>query len=368
MSNTFGRIFRLTTFGESHGPAIGGIVDGCPAGIRLDSALVQAELDKRRPGTATTAAASPRKETDKIRFLSGLLDGRTLGSPIAFTIENKDQQPQDYEQLRDVFRPGHADFTYAAKYGLRDHRGGGRASGRETAARVAGGAIAQAFLAGLGVNIRACTTEIGGIKANAVDFDGAEGRVYFAPDSQSAAAWESLCEELRQEGDSAGGVVLLEAQGVPPGWGEPLFDRLDARIGAAMLGVGAVKGVEVGSGFAGAAMRGSAHNDVMYASKNRQGVQLPFDAARDVAFVSNHAGGVLGGISTGQRVLVKVAIKPVSSIALPQAGVNAAGEDINIQTGGRHDVCLIPRIVPVLKAMLALSLADFALLARCSRA
>lgn len=365
MSNTFGRIFRLTTFGESHGPAIGGVIDGCPAGVSIDAGAVQAELDRRRPGTGLPAA-SPRQEADKIHFLSGLLNGITLGTPIAFMIENQGQNHHDYEHLRDIFRPGHADFTCTAKYGLRDWRGGGRASGRETASRVAGGAIAQSFLKSQGINIRACAVELGGISADAPDFEGAELRPYFAADDESAAKWDKLCSELREAGDSAGGVVLLEARGLPAGLGEPVFDRLDARIGAAMLGVGGVKGVETGSGFAGAAMRGSAHNDIMRPCANdAECIQTP--SGEKISFDSNNAGGVLGGISTGQPLLVRVAVKPASSIARPQPGVNSSGEAVTINTGGRHDVCLIPRIIPVLKAMLALALADFTLLARCSR-
>ncbi len=365
MSNTFGRMFRLTTFGESHGPAVGGVVDGCPAGLRLDMDEMRRELAVRRPG-AGGAAVSARREEDKLIMLSGLAEGVTTGAPIAFMVENVDQRPDDYARLRDLFRPGHADFTYLAKYGTRES-GGGRASGRETVARVAGGAIALQLLRHFGVSVRACVLELGGIKAETVDLPGAAGRPFFAADDASVEKWEALCRQLREEGDSTGGVALLEALGLPPGLGEPVFDKLDARIGAAMFGVGAVKGVEIGAGFAAAALRGSKHNDAMLPCVPGLGEAcLSLPGGGGARFVSNHAGGVLGGLSTGQPLLVKVALKPVSSIGLPQKTVDSAGRAADLSIGGRHDVCVIPRAVPVLKAMLALTLADFMLLERAS--
>jgi chorismate synthase len=343
--NTFGRLFRLTTYGESHGSGLGGIVDGCPSGIALTAETLQAELDKRRPGSGGVAGTS-RREADQARLLSGVFEGRTTGAPIAFHIENTNQRPADYDALRDVYRPGHADIAFDAKFGIRDHRGGGRSSGRETVSRVAGGAIAQALLAGYGIRLLACTVEFGGIPAPLSDIPGATERPFFAPDEAAARAWEACALKAREDGDSLGGLVRVEAHGLPAGLGEPVFDKLDATLAHAVMSVGAVKGVAVGAGFAAAGTRGSENNDPLTPE----------------GFLGNNSGGILGGISTGQPVILTVAVKPIASIARPQQSVNNKGEAVTLRVGGRHDVSAIPRIVPVLKAMAALALADALLL------
>ena len=353
-SNTFGRIFRLTTYGESHGPGLGGIVDGCPAGLVLSAEDIQQELDLRRPGPAQTAGGTSRNEPDRVRILSGVFEGLTTGASIAFQVDNTDQRPGDYSALARIFRPGHADFGFQAKYGLRDYRGGGRSSGRETVSRVAGGAIAAKFLHSVGVTVRACTLEVGGIAAppdNSDDSADAASRPWFCPDRHTAAKWDALAEETRHQGDSLGGLVRVEIFGLPAGLGEPVFDKLDARLAYAMMSVGAVKGVEFGKGFAAARLRGSGNNDPM----------LP-----GCAFASNNAGGVLGGLSTGAPVVITVAVKPIASINREQQSVDMDGKAAVITVGGRHDVCAIPRVVPVLKAMAALCAADFVLLQRCA--
>jgi len=343
--STFGSLFRLTSFGESHGPGVGGVVDGCPAGLDLCEADIQKELDLRRPGSAKLAGTA-RKESDAVRLLSGVYGGKTTGAPIAFYIANEDQRPADYNELARLFRPGHGDFAYQAKYGLRDPRGGGRSSGRETAARVAGGAIAQRLLASKSVSVHACTLEIGGIACECIDITTAWLRPYFAGDERIILAWEDRIKTVRAMGDSLGGIVRIEAHGVPLGLGEPVFGKLDALLAAALMSVGAVKGVEVGSGFTAARMLGSEHNDAL----------LPGGR-----FASNNAGGVLGGISSGQNILLRASVKPIPSIAREQKTVDIEGNPATITVGGRHDICAIPRIVPVLKAMTALVLADMML-------
>ncbi len=345
--NTFGTVFRLTTFGESHGPALGGVVDGCPAGVAIDDAAIQAELDKRRPGQAGLAS-SARKEPDRIRLLSGLFEGKTTGTPIGFVIENSDQRSADYGAIKDVFRPGHGDMTYQSKYGLRDYRGGGRSSGRETVSRVAGGAVAGAFLETLGICVMAGTVELGGIAVGSVDLAGAVERPFFAAAGCVVEAWEERVRDVAGHGDTLGGIVEIRATGVPPGLGEPVFDKLDARLAAALMSVGAVKGVEIGSGFAAARVLGSENNDAMDAK----------------GFRSNHAGGILAGISSGQDIVVRAAVKPIPSIAREQHTVDRFGQETTISVAGRHDICAIPRIVPVLAAMVRLSLADMVLLQR----
>lgn len=367
MSNTFGRLFRLTTFGESHGPALGGVIDGCPAGLAFDEALMQRELDLRRADPANPASTS-RAEPDRPRILSGLLEGRTSGAPLAFIIENQSHNPAEYEPTRNIYRPGHADYTWDAKYGLRDWRGGGRASGRETVPRVAGGAVALALLRGLGIHIDAYTLALGGLQTE----EAAPGEITeYAPRELGAPrdaiipAWRRLVEEARESQDSLGGVVRLEAHGLPAGLGEPVFDKLDARIGAAMFSVGAVKGLEIGDGFAAAAVRGSLNNDALLPYKNLTPADDP--QRLQASFASNHAGGVLGGISTGQPLKVTVAVKPISSIGQEQQSLNRQGRSVRLKLAGRHDISAIPRINVVLKAMLALSLADFMLLSRASR-
>ncbi len=346
--NTFGRLFRLTTFGESHGPALGGVVDGCPPGIPLDEAMIQRELDRRKPGGGPTS--TPRREPDLVRLLSGVFEGATTGTPIGFAIENTSQRSSDYDALRRLFRPGHADITYQAKYGRRDHRGGGRSSARETACRVAGGAVAQELLAACGIAVTASTVEFGGVASPVEDLGGVWERPFFAASAGAVPAFEARAREAVASGDSLGGVVEVVATGVPAGLGEPVFDKLDARLAGALMGVGAVKGVEIGAGFAAARMTGSRNNDPL----------VPAGAP----LVSNNAGGILGGISSGAPIVVRAAVKPIPSIGLPQATVDTDGNPATIVVGGRHDRSAIPRIVPVLKAMVLLTLADFVLLQR----
>lgn len=354
--NTFGRLFRLTTYGESHGPALGGVVDGCPAGIALSEELIQKELDRRRPGGGT--AGTTRKEPDAVRLLSGVFEGKSTGTPISFLIENTNQRSGDYGPLAAVWRPGHADMTYDAKYGARDFRGGGRSSARETAARVAGGAIARALLAERGISVRSCTLEIGGMPAPAFtpeEMAVAASRPYCAPCDAAVGPWEELVRAVRGEGDTLGGIVRVEVLGVPAGLGEPVFDKLDAVLAQALMSVGAVKGVEIGDGFAAARSRGSLNND---AYRPAGAGSTPGNPA------TNHCGGILGGISTGQPLVMAVAIKPIPSIAKEQRSVNAGGEAVALRVGGRHDICAIPRVNPVLEAMAALTVADALLLQR----
>jgi chorismate synthase len=345
--NTFGTVFRLTTFGESHGPALGGVIDGCPAGVALDEAVIQAQLDRRRPGQGGLAV-SARQEPDRVRLLSGVFEGLTTGTPIGFCIENTDQRSRDYGEIKDVFRPGHGDMAYQAKYGLRDYRGGGRSSGRETVSRVAGGAVAGAFLDTLGISVRAGAVELGGIPTGRSDLDGAEGRPFFAADEDAVEPWQERVREVAALGDTLGGIVEIRATGVPAGLGEPVFDKLDARLAGALMSVGAVKGVEIGAGFAAARLTGSRNNDPM----------------GPAGFSSNNAGGILAGISSGQDIVVRAAVKPIPSISLEQRTVDRFGAGRTIRVGGRHDICAIPRVVPVLAAMVRLVLADMVLLQR----
>ncbi|WP_027368592.1 chorismate synthase [Desulfocurvibacter africanus] len=347
--SSFGQMFRLTTFGESHGPAIGGVIDGCPPGIPLSEETIQQELDRRKPGAGIASTA--RKESDRISLLSGVFEGVTTGTAIGFSIANEDQRSRDYSQVKDVYRPGHADLTYDAKYGRRDYRGGGRASGRETACRVAGGAVAQAFLAARGVRVRAYTLELGGIPASRLDPEGAQDRAFFSPDPQAVAAWTERIKEVKGQGDSLGGVVEIQALGVPAGLGEPVFDKLDARLAYACMSVGAVKAVEIGAGVQSARMTGSHNNDPI----------------RPSGFASNNAGGILGGISSGQPIIVRCAVKPIPSISQEQQTITRDGQATTITIGGRHDISAIPRIVPVLKAMVLLTLADMWMLQAARR-
>lgn len=353
--NTFGRILRLTTFGESHGPGLGGVLDGCPAGLELCEADIQAELDLRKPGQGPTA--TKRKESDTLRLLSGVFEGRTTGTPIAFYIANEDQRSRDYGNLAEVFRPGHADWGYFAKYnGIRDHRGGGRSSGRETAARVAGGAIAKKILARAGVIVQAACVELGGIAVPAgdVDMERAQGRPYFAASDAAPPLWDAAVAEARKAGDTLGGIVQIVARHVPAGLGEPVFDKLEAVLAHAVMSVGAVKGVEVGEGFTAARLRGSQNNDPLLPGAD--------GALSSVRFASNHAGGILGGISSGQDIVLRAAVKPIASIAQEQRSVDTQGRAAAVLIEGRHDLSAIPRIVPVLSAMTALALADALLL------
>jgi chorismate synthase len=345
-ANTFGKLFRLTTYGESHGPGLGGVIDGCPSDIPLDEAAIQAALDRRKPGSGPASTA--RKEPDAVQLLSGVFEGRTTGTPIAFHIANTDQRSRDYSKIKDVYRPGHADCTFDAKFGFRDYRGGGRSSGRETASRVAGGAIAGQLLQTCGITVRAFTVELGGIAAQRIDTTGAEDRPFFCPDPDAVTLWDERIREVKAQGDTLGGIVQVEAGNLPAGLGEPVFDKLDARLAYALMSVGAVKGVEIGSGFEAARSTGSRNNDPM----SPQG------------FAANNAGGTLGGISSGQTLIARAAVKPIPSIALPQQTITRDNSSTEITIGGRHDISAIPRIVPVLKAMVQLVLADFVLLQR----
>jgi len=342
--NTFGTHFRVTSFGESHGPAIGCIVDGCPPGLELSEADIQPELDRRKPGTSRHV--TQRRESDTVEILSGVFEGRTTGTPIALLIRNEDQRSKDYSDIAATFRPGHADYTYWQKYGIRDYRGGGRSSARETAVRVAAGAIAKKWLAKrYGIRIRGYLAQLGPIEIPYTDEEAIERNPFFAPDMASVPKLEAYMDELRKSGDSIGARLTVIARNVPPGWGEPVFDRLDARIAYALMGVNAVKGVEIGAGFAAVTQRGSEHGDEL----TPQG------------FASNHAGGILGGISSGQDIVAHVAIKPTSSIRLPRRSIDLTGQPVTVITHGRHDPCVGIRATPILEAMLALVLCDAAL-------
>ena len=349
--NTFGHLFRVTTWGESHGPAIGCVVDGCPPGLTLTAEYIQQFLDKRRPGTSRFV--TQRQEEDKVRILSGVFeDDRTggpvtTGTPISLMIENTDQRSKDYGEIRDSYRPGHADYAYDQKYGIRDYRGGGRSSARETATRVAAGAVARMAL-GAGVTIRGAVTQIGPHAIDRANWDWniVEQNPFWCPDATMVAKWEEFLDATRKAGSSCGAVVEVVADGVPPGWGAPIYGKLDGDIAAAMMSINAVKGVEIGAGFAAAALSGEDNADEMRRAGN------------GVEFLSNNNGGVLGGISTGQPVVARIAIKPTSSILTPRKTVNKQGEDTDIRTKGRHDPCVGIRAVPVAEAMLACVLAD----------
>lgn len=354
MGNSFGRLFRVTTFGESHGPAVGVTIDGCPPRLPLDIADVQRELDRRRPGQSTLV--SPRREEDRVEILSGVLDGVTLGTPIAMLVRNTDARGKDYGEVAQAYRPSHADFTYQAKYGIRAVAGGGRASARETVGRVAAGAVARAVLAPLGVTIVAWVDEVADVAA-AVDgatvtVDDVERTPVRCPDSAAAAAMIARIEAAKKDGDSLGGVIRAVARGVPAGLGEPVFDRLDADLAKAMVSLPAVKGFECGSGFAGARLTGSAHNDPFVPAPGR---------ATKIGTTTNHSGGVQGGISNGEDVTLRIAFKPTATIMRPQQTVNVAGEPTTLTPRGRHDACVLPRAVPIVEAMIALVLADHAL-------
>ncbi|KRE83032.1 chorismate synthase [Paenibacillus sp. Soil766] len=338
--NTFGEIFKITTFGESHGAAVGVIVDGVTPGIEIDEAYIQKQMDRRKPGQSSVT--SPRKEYDIIHILSGVFEGRTTGTPLFVNLYNQDMKPEAYTDIQNSFRPGHADFTYLQKYGIRDHRGSGRASGRETAGRVAGGAVARKLLEHRGVQVVAYTLEIGGIRCQTFDEDVIECNAVRACDPIAGAQMIEKIEQLAAIGDSCGGIVECRIRGVMPGLGEPVFDKLDAELAKAMLSIGAVKGIEFGAGFAAASMLGSEHNDEM----NGDG------------FLSNHSGGILGGISTGQEIIFRISVKPTSSISVAQKTLNVKGEEQEIRTIGRHDPCICPRIVPVVEAMACLVVED----------
>jgi chorismate synthase len=342
--NTFGKLFTVTTFGESHGPALGAIVDGCPPGVELSEADLQHDLDRRRPGQSRYT--TQRQEPDQVRLLSGVFEGRTTGTPIGLVIDNVDQRSRDYSKIRDVFRPAHADYTYFRKYGHRDYRGGGRASARETAMRVAAGAIARKYLAQtFGTRIRGYLAQIGPIRAQQVDWDEVDRNPFFCPDAAQVDEIAAFIDRLRKEGDSIGARINLVASSVPPGLGEPVFDKLDADIAAALMSINAVKGVEIGAGFASVEQRGTEHRD---------------ELTRD-GFLSNNAGGVLGGISSGQDIMASLALKPTSSLRLPARSLNERGDEVEVVTTGRHDPCVGIRATPIAEAMLALVLMDHCL-------
>jgi len=353
-SNGFGSVFRFTTWGESHGPAIGVVIDGCPAQIPLTEGDIQPWLDKRRPGQSSLT--TQRQEEDRVKILSGTFEGVTTGTPISLLIENTDQRSKDYSEIKDKFRPGHADYTYHAKYGIRDYRGGGRASARETACRVAAGAVARKIL-GPSVVIRGAMVQIGPHIVDRTEWDWAQvdQNPLFSPNAKAAVYWQNYLEEIRKSGSSVGAVVELHASGVPAGWGDPIYDKLDADIASALMSINAVKGVEIGSGFASAALTGEANADEMRAGEDGKPV-----------FLANHAGGVLGGISTGQDIVARFALKPTSSILTPRKTLDVHGKETDIQTKGRHDPCVGIRAVPVGEAMLACVLADAKLRAQCS--
>ncbi|PSJ72492.1 chorismate synthase [Sphingobacteriales bacterium UPWRP_1] len=357
-ANTFGRLFRITTFGESHGYGIGVVIDGCPAGLPIDMDFVQQQLDRRRPGQSKIV--TQRQETDVAELLSGVFEGKSTGAPIALLIRNANQRSKDYNHLENAYRPSHADFTYQQKYGLRDHRGGGRSSARETAARVAAGAIAQLLLAQYGITVKAYVSQVGPLalqipyqQLNLLLTDQNPVR---CPHPEMAAQMEALIMQVRKAGDTVGGVVSGLIQGVPAGLGEPVFDKLHARLGMAMLSINAAKGFEYGSGFAGAAMRGTEHNDLFYTTPTG-----------NIATHTNFSGGIQGGISNGMDIYYRVAFKPVATLLQPQPTIDHNNNAVTIEGKGRHDPCVLPRAVPIVEAMAALVMADFLLLNRCAK-
>jgi chorismate synthase len=353
MSNSYGTLFKITTFGESHGSAIGVVIDGCPAGLRIDETFIQSELDRRKPGQSKIT--TQRKEDDTFKILSGVFEGKSTGTPIAIVIENQDQRSKDYGHIANTFRPSHADFTYEVKYGNRDYRGGGRSSARETAARVAAGAIAKMLLKNASVDINAYVSQVGDIKAPAypeLDLSKTEVNIVRCPHPATAEKMIALIDEVRLSRDTIGGLVTCVIKNAPVGLGEPVFDKLHAELGKAMLSINAVKGFEYGSGFAGTALRGSQHNDEFYNEGGR------------IRTKTNYSGGVQGGISNGEDIYFNVAFKPVATIMQDQASVDKDGNEAIVSGKGRHDPCVLPRAVPIVEAMAALVLADFYLRAR----
>jgi chorismate synthase len=350
--NSFGTLFKLTTFGESHGTAIGGIIDGCPAGVELDFGKIQEELDKRRPGQS--AIVTQRKEPDTVEFLSGIFEGKTTGTPIGFVIQNANQKSNDYSHIKDTYRPSHADYTYDEKYGVRDYRGGGRSSARETASRVVGGAIAKQIIPK--ISFSTYTASVGEIEIDKaiteIDFGLIESNPVRCPDPVSAEKMEALIREIRSEGDTIGGTVQCVIKNVPKGLGEPVFNKLHAELGKAMLSINAVKGFEFGSGFEGTKLKGSEHNDQFN---------------KDGSTTTNLSGGIQGGISNGMDIYFRVAFKPVATIMQKQQTINSKGEEVEMQGKGRHDPCVVPRAVPIVEAMAALVLADFFLQNKVSK-
>lgn len=349
--NIFGIILRLTSFGESHGHAVGGVLDGCPAGLKISEAELQKELDRRKPGQSKIT--SRRKEPDAVRIISGVMDSIATGAPIAFIIENVDKDSGAYEDIKNIYRPGHADYSYDKKYGLRDWRGGGRSSARETAVRVAAGAIAKKIIPDM--KIKAFTVQVGGIKAKKFDASEIEKNPVRCPDKDVAKKMVALIKSARKEGDSVGGIVEIRVKNVPAGLGLPVYDKLNANLASALMGINAVKGVEIGEGFKAASMKGSRHNDAMDIKNGK------------VYFKTNHAGGILGGISNGNDIIMRIAVKPTPSILRAQSTVDVKGKRQTVRISGRHDPCICPRVVPVAEAMTALVLADHWLLNRSAR-
>jgi len=354
--NSFGTLFKLTTFGESHGESIGGIIDGCPAGFELDIDAIQYELDRRKPGQSEYT--TQRKESDIVRFHSGLFEGKTTGTPIGFSIQNKDHRSKDYDEVKTTYRPSHADYTYDQKYGFRDYRGGGRSSARETACRVVAGAIAKQFLKSIDIAVNSYVSQIGTVaipESYQLDATQIDEHPLRCPHAETAKSMEQLVEQALEEGDTIGGMISTEAVGVPAGWGEPVFDKLHADLGKALLSINAVKAFEVGSGFQAASMYGSAHNDVFIQEDNQ------------VHTKTNHSGGIQGGISNGQPIVLRTAFKPVATVQKEQETITIQGEATKLAVKGRHDPCVVPRAVPIVDAMVALVLMDHCLRQRTSK-
>ncbi|ELR71428.1 Chorismate synthase [Fulvivirga imtechensis AK7] len=351
MGNSYGTLFKISTFGESHGKALGVVIDGCPAGLDIDESFIQQELDRRKPGQSKIT--TQRSEDDIFEILSGVFEGKATGTPICLVIHNKDQKSKDYSHIADKYRPSHADYTYDVKYGIRDYRGGGRSSARETAARVAAGAIAKSFLATKGIKISAYVSQVGDIIAPdypSLDLSQTESNIVRCPDEQAANQMIELIDSIRKNRDTIGGIVSCVATGVPAGLGEPVFDKLHAELGKAMLSINAVKGFEYGSGFEGVKMKGSEHNDAFYQEEDK------------VKTKTNYSGGIQGGISNGQDIYFKVAFKPVATIMQDQESIDSQGNPATVSGKGRHDPCVVPRAVPIVEAMAALVLADFYLI------
>lgn len=350
--NKFGKLFSVTTFGESHGAAIGGVIDGCPSGILIDFKKVQSELDRRKPGQSSIVTS--RSENDHVEFLSGFFEGKTTGTPIGFIVRNNNQKSEDYSDIKNNYRPSHADYTYEVKYGIRDHRGGGRSSARETVARVVAGAIAKQILESVGIEIRAYVSQVGAIKTNKsyreLDLTLTDDSIVRCPDTDVAKLMIELIEVVKSEGDTIGGVISAVVKGVPAGLGEPVFDKLHAELGKAMLSINAVKAFEIGSGFDSVSFKGSELNDEFIINDGQ------------ITTKTNNSGGIQGGISNGQDITFRIAFKPVSSIRKTQDSVNKAGEEVKLETHGRHDPCVLPRAVPIVEAMAALVILDYCLL------
>lgn len=357
MRNTFGNIFTLTTFGESHGPGVGGVVDGLPAGVKIDVEFIQHELDRRKPGQSRITTT--RNESDKVELLSGVFEGISTGCPIGFVVRNNNQHSSDYDNIRNVFRPSHADFTYTEKFGLRDHRGGGRSSARETISRCVGGALAKLALKDMGISITAYTSQVGNIKIDddykKYDFSEIEKNIVRCPDAEKAEEMEKLILDVKTAGDTVGGVITCVIKGCPVGLGDPAFDKLHARLAYAMMSINAVKGFEYGMGFEGVGKRGSQQNDIFINDNGR------------ISTSTNNSGGIQGGISNGQDIYFRVAFKPVATLLTPQPTVDKDGNETMLQVKGRHDPCVLPRAVPVVEAMAAMTILDSYLMNRCAK-